>query len=52
MNQFEHQEQCLVIDWADSLVHFYPELDSLYAIPNGGDRPKKQNPNKLGIKKV
>jgi hypothetical protein len=34
----EHDEQCAVIAWADAMRSRYPELDLLYAIPNGGKR--------------
>jgi hypothetical protein len=34
----EHEEQCAVIAWADAMRSRYPELDLLYAIPNGGKR--------------
>ena len=45
MNQFEHEQQCAVIKWRDDMVRLgiYPELALLYAIPNGGERPKRQN---------
>ena len=34
----EHDEQAMVIEWADSMAAWkkYPELSLLYAIPNGG----------------
>jgi hypothetical protein len=34
----EHQEQSIVISWADELAQWkrFPELSLLYAIPNGG----------------
>jgi hypothetical protein len=34
----EHDEQCAVIAWADAMRSRWPELDLLYAIPNGGKR--------------
>lgn len=36
----EHYEQCQVIKWADSKItrRTYPELEMLYAVPNGGHR--------------
>jgi hypothetical protein len=45
-NDYEHQEQCAVIKWRDDVVRLgiYPDLALLYAIPNGGERPKRQNP--------
>lgn len=36
----EHGEQCAVIDWALNNRGFYPELEYLIAIPNGGFRDK------------
>ena len=38
----EHEEQCLVIAWADAHVDRWPELAMLYAIPNGGGRSKAE----------
>jgi hypothetical protein len=35
----EHQEQCAVFDWAELMANQYPELDLMFAIPNGGVRP-------------
>jgi len=34
----EHDEQSIVIAWADELAQWkrFPELELLYAIPNGG----------------
>jgi len=32
----EHDEQVAVIQWAESQIHIYPELQLLYAIPNQG----------------
>jgi hypothetical protein len=34
----EHAEQCAVIEWARDHESQYPELGTLYAIPNGGYR--------------
>jgi len=34
----EHQEQVLLIQWAKLHAKKYPELELLFAIPNGGDR--------------
>ena len=34
----EHQEQCTVIDWCKWNSKKYPELKTIYAIPNGGNR--------------
>lgn len=38
----EHAEQCALFDWADVMVRTdqMPELENLYAIPNGGHRHK------------
>lgn len=36
----EHGEQCAVIEWALNNRGFYPELEYLIAIPNGGFRDK------------
>lgn len=37
----EHQEAVALIEWRDAHVGKYPELDELYAIPNGGKRSKR-----------
>jgi len=37
-NDYEHQEQVMIFDWAKIMVHKYPQLDMLYAVPNGGVR--------------
>lgn len=34
----EHSEQCAVFDWAATMAATYPELDTMFAIPNGGLR--------------
>lgn len=34
----EHEEQCTLVQWAGYSVSKYPELELLYAIPNGGLR--------------
>ena len=34
----EHAEQCAVVDWAKEHESQYPELGTLYAVPNGGYR--------------
>lgn len=34
----EHEEQALVVQWAKLNERRFPELQMLYAIPNGGDR--------------
>ena len=36
----EHDEQVLVIQWAACHLRKYPDLDMLYAVPNGGLRGK------------
>lgn len=36
----EHDLQCAVIEWCRVMRHTYPELDLLFAIPNGGHRHK------------
>ena len=36
----EHEEQVAVFEWADLSTGQYPELKTLYAIPNGGKRHK------------
>jgi hypothetical protein len=35
----EHQEQVAVIQWAKAMHSVLPELNLLFAIPNGGIRP-------------
>ena len=42
MNEFEHDEQVTVIEWADTHSKKFPELAWLFAIPNGGHRSKAQ----------
>ena len=42
----EHDEQCLLFDWARINESKYPQLKMLFAIPNGGLR------NKLVAKKL
>ncbi len=34
----EHEEQCLLFEWAAYMKHKHPELGLLFAIPNGGLR--------------
>lgn len=34
----EHAEQVGFIYWTDVVYHQYPDLDLIYAVPNGGDR--------------
>ena len=34
----EHEEQCLAVQWANTMSFRFPELDLLFAIPNGGYR--------------
>ena len=36
----EHQEQAALFQWAEKLAYQYPELDLMFAIPNGGLRHK------------
>lgn len=38
MKRTEHQEQCTVFQWARLMAGKHPELDMLFAIPNGGAR--------------
>lgn len=40
----EAQEQCELIEWANQCVrlNIYPELEMLYAVPNGGRRNKAE----------
>lgn len=40
-NRTEHKEQCAVFEWAGLMSNEYPELDLMFAIPNGGARPYK-----------
>ena len=39
----EHAEQCVVIDWASRAVNYYPELEWLFAVPNGAKLPWTRN---------
>jgi len=41
-NDLEHQEQSALIAWARVMSGKHPELDRLYAIPNGGGRAKRE----------
>lgn len=43
-NLSEAEEQAMLIKWAESCVEFniYPELDLLFAVPNGGRRDKAE----------
>ena len=36
----EHQEQAALFEWAERVERRYPELQWLYAVPNGGHRHK------------
>lgn len=36
----EHREQCAVMSWVRFHVKHWPELDLLFAVPNGGHRSK------------
>jgi hypothetical protein len=38
VRQLEHQTQCALFTWAQSMQSQYPELALLHAIPNGGQR--------------
>lgn len=38
----EHQEQVAVVEWAKNMYASMPELNLLFAIPNGGERPRVQ----------
>jgi len=40
MIEHEHLEQCALIEWANLVTGKYPELEWLFAIPNGGHRSK------------
>lgn len=37
-NDYEHQEQVALFEWADIMKGKVPELELLFAIPNGGVR--------------
>lgn len=34
----EHQEQCALLEWVSLYQGRYPELEMLFAVPNGGQR--------------
>ena len=38
----EHDEQCKIFQWAAHRTGVYPEIESMYAIPNAGKRPGSQ----------
>lgn len=38
MNHFESLEQQALVEWALMMKGRYPDLDMLYAVPNGGKR--------------
>ena len=40
MQSTEHDEQVALFKWAAHMTFRYPELDLLFAIPNGGKRDK------------
>lgn len=40
MNDLEHKEQVALFQWAELAQNVYPELEWMYAIPNGGHRHK------------
>ncbi|MBN2317937.1 MAG: VRR-NUC domain-containing protein [Acidobacteria bacterium] len=44
----EHQEQKAVIEWAEAMRIELPEAGLIFAIPNGGMRPKAVRYNKGG----
>lgn len=48
----EDQEQTLLFKWADLMAKQYPELLSMFAIPNGGKRNKitAMNLKRTGVK--
>lgn len=46
----EHEEQVTVIQWAELQCNKYPELECLYAIPNGGNWQRKPFITKSGKK--
>lgn len=37
-NNSEHKEQCAVIQWCNTFKNKYSDLDTIFAIPNGGHR--------------
>ena len=37
-NEHEHEEQVSLFQWAKMQECIYPELEGLFAVPNGGDR--------------
>jgi uncharacterized protein YcgL (UPF0745 family) len=37
----EHEEQCAVFEWAGLMSNQFPELELMFAVPNGGVRPHK-----------
>lgn len=37
----EHQEQAALFQWAALATGKYPELELLYAVPNGGERDER-----------
>lgn len=39
-NDHEHEEQVKLFQWAAANIGKYPELEYLYAVPNGGHRHK------------
>ncbi len=40
LKRTEHAEQCVVIEWATYNTTRWPQLRTLYAIPNGGKRER------------
>ena len=41
----EHDDQVRIFAWAEIVRGAYPELDLLYAIPNGAKLPWRKNPS-------
>lgn len=39
-NDYEHREQVALFYWSSLMLRKYPELELLFAIPNGGQRHK------------
>jgi hypothetical protein len=47
----EHTEQTNLFKWADLAKNARPELEMLFAIPNGGARPTKEVMTKYGVRR-
>lgn len=41
----EHEDQCLLFEWAALQENVYPALKMLYAVPNGAKLPYRKNSN-------